>query len=178
MSPDDPIDRDLACANCGYNLRSLPVTHRCPECEFPVLRSYLAVVAAIPNPVGRKPLGISDRKAIHFLADLLGCHVHAVTFVRACVDIAWRGSGAPEGRVPHASAKLVCAAVRDLALAHFGGPTRAGERLRDLQLLRSEDVGRVVAALVEAGLVSPSEHDSPADFHGVFTLETLFPPSV
>ena len=30
------IDRDLPCARCGYNLRSLAISGRCPECGKPV----------------------------------------------------------------------------------------------------------------------------------------------
>jgi uncharacterized repeat protein (TIGR04138 family) len=43
--------------------------------------------------------------------------------------------------------------------------------LRHLSLARSEDVGRVIFALVDAGLVRKQESDSKADFHGLFNLE-------
>jgi len=32
----DIIDRDLPCARCGYNLRGLAISGRCPECGTPV----------------------------------------------------------------------------------------------------------------------------------------------
>ena len=35
------VDQDLACGECGYNLRSLQVNNDCPECGLPVLRSII-----------------------------------------------------------------------------------------------------------------------------------------
>lgn len=43
--------------------------------------------------------------------------------------------------------------------------------LRHLRLPRSEDVGRVVYALVSAGFLRATESDTKADFHGLFNLE-------
>ncbi|HYE20153.1 MAG TPA: hypothetical protein VEA69_17025, partial [Tepidisphaeraceae bacterium] len=37
--PLPAIDRDLACVGCGYNLRTMPVTGRCPECARAVADS-------------------------------------------------------------------------------------------------------------------------------------------
>ncbi|RMF84182.1 MAG: hypothetical protein D6744_03530 [Planctomycetota bacterium] len=36
IDADDRIDADLACAGCGYNVRSLPRDGRCPECGHSV----------------------------------------------------------------------------------------------------------------------------------------------
>jgi hypothetical protein len=43
-SPDAPlpIDRDLLCLRCGYNLRTRFPADRCPECNLPVLDSLNA----------------------------------------------------------------------------------------------------------------------------------------
>ena len=65
--------------------------------------------------------------------------------------------------------------IRALALAHFGDASRARAGLEELGLARSEDVGRIVAALVESGLVTAAEGESPSDFHGMFTTASLFP---
>ncbi len=34
------VHAHLACANCGYNLRGLPVTGVCPECAWPIRNSH------------------------------------------------------------------------------------------------------------------------------------------
>lgn len=43
--------------------------------------------------------------------------------------------------------------------------------LRHHQLRRSEDVGRVVFALIEKGLISRQGPDSEADFAGLFVVD-------
>ena len=43
--------------------------------------------------------------------------------------------------------------------------------LRACDLVRSEDVGRVVFGLVNAGLAGRSDSDSESDFNGLFALE-------
>jgi hypothetical protein len=43
--------------------------------------------------------------------------------------------------------------------------------LRDLGLLRSEDVGRVMFALIDKGLARSNEGDEQSDFDGLFVLE-------
>jgi hypothetical protein len=39
-SGDACIAQDLPCEKCGYNLRTLLLSHRCPECGTEVMRSY------------------------------------------------------------------------------------------------------------------------------------------
>jgi len=40
-TPADPLTVDLACARCGYNLRTLATDALCPECATPVSQSLL-----------------------------------------------------------------------------------------------------------------------------------------
>ena len=50
-----PIDRDLACARCGYNLRTLNPADACPECGLPLAES----IAPAPREwVRRQYLGV------------------------------------------------------------------------------------------------------------------------
>jgi hypothetical protein len=39
--PDAPIDKDLPCIRCGYNLRTLASNGNCPECGTPAWRTRL-----------------------------------------------------------------------------------------------------------------------------------------
>jgi hypothetical protein len=42
--PDDAvITRDAPCAQCGYNLRTLPVSGKCPECGLPIMDTYARI---------------------------------------------------------------------------------------------------------------------------------------
>ena len=69
------------------------------------------------------------------------------------------------------SARDVCVAVAQLAWDFHG--SHAARKLRELHLKRSEDVGRAVFALVEAGLLEPSPGDAPPDFAGLGRLVDL-----
>jgi uncharacterized repeat protein (TIGR04138 family) len=178
MSPETLVDFDLRCIRCDYNLRGLPVVHRCPECEFPALRSYLSDVAGLPVRSRSGGRLISIRKACIVLAGLLDVDVNTIRFVLVCIDHAARKIPRRKGPKPHPNASEVCRAVRDVALAHFGNVNAARAGLLDLKLTRSEDVGRIVAAFVEAQLLGANADDSPADYRGLFTLDSLFQPGV
>jgi uncharacterized repeat protein (TIGR04138 family) len=67
--------------------------------------------------------------------------------------------------VVHVSAREFC----DHLLHSCGSESAA--TLRAYGLRRSEDIGRVVFGLINAGMGRPSESDSEADFQGLFALE-------
>jgi uncharacterized repeat protein (TIGR04138 family) len=71
----------------------------------------------------------------------------------------------------HVTGRDVCRAIAAIAPAYFGGRAEAFETLSGWDIRRGEDVGRVVAALVDAGLLLASEEDTPASFEGAFELE-------
>ena len=177
MSPDTPIEQDLPCIFCGYNLRGLTVTHRCPECELPALRSYLVALSGGQRwrRMADGTVVLNARKAMEVLTALLGCEANAIRFVGRCIHHASEERTGSSNVKLVVSAKDLCAAIREFALTYFGSVTDARAGLRNLGLTRSEDVGRIVAALVEAGMVSASEGESPSELKGVFTLDTLFP---
>jgi uncharacterized repeat protein (TIGR04138 family) len=174
MSPHDTLEIDLLCARCGYNLRGLTIVHRCPECEFPAFRSYFSKTAAMPVKRPNGDAMISPRRALPVLADLMQVKPEAIALVAACVTRASQIVPKPTGRRSHASAKLVCEVLRDVTLKQNGSEKNARQHLSALGLETGESVGRIVAGLVEAGIVGANENDCPSDFDGLFTLDTLF----
>lgn len=177
MDAQTRIDFDLPCLKCGYNLRTLAITARCPECGFPALRAFmvhqvdpqrqLPLQAALPHPL-----------SLQVLARLLQRNADAVTFVLTAKDFGNRnnrGGGGLRQHPPGINARALCKAIADYALYRYGNRADALATLRFWRIERSEDVGQIVATLVEGGLLTPSQEDSPQDFAGVFTLENLFP---
>ena len=56
--PSSIIDRDLPCGRCGYNLRTLAATGKCPECGTAVARTIRGDVLAAANPRWRGGLRV------------------------------------------------------------------------------------------------------------------------
>jgi len=167
------IARDLPCIQCGYNLRGLPVDHVCPECGKPTADT----VEFAPSEDFPEADDIRhDRRAKRFLpaAALAGCSVDGVMFVadavRAAVSMATRRNG----HLTHVDAREVCEGFRAHACWYFNDPTEAKELLAEWGVHSSEDVGRIVFALVQTGLLTSRPEDDPKDFNGLFTLDSLF----
>ena len=122
-----------------------------------------------------------------------GCPVDAIVFVLHALHYAQQLREADESRLApgacrppdgdedppasaarvtrHVTGRDVCRAIATIAPAYFGGRAKAFETLSGWGIRRGEDVGRVVAALVDAGLLLASEEDTPASFEGAFELE-------
>jgi uncharacterized repeat protein (TIGR04138 family) len=173
MDHEQAIDDDVECGKCRYNLRTLPFTARCPECAFPVLRSYITFTAGARAFVPRgAPLGASllIRTACVILSRLLRRNVDSIQFVVRAYQHAQRRHMADRRlftQDPEIHAADLCRALTELALEHYGNPDDAAATFRFWRLERSEDVGEIVAGLIEAGIMAPGEKDSPSDFHGV-----------
>lgn len=85
----------------------------------------------------------------------------------------------PAGR--HVSGQELCFGLRDWAIKQYGPLARTV--LQSWGIRRTEDFGRIVFALVDAGLLRKTDQDSPADFQGVFDFDEAFgdappPPTV
>jgi uncharacterized repeat protein (TIGR04138 family) len=180
VTPDWPIDRDVECAKCGYNVRTLAVTGRCTECGFPVLRSFIGHEAGVKR--GHPPDAQRVTKtALHVLARLLGRNRDAIGFVvlaqRHAVNKAMgdlpRLLPPPRVSVPAAA---LCRALAEVVLDHYGNRDDALATLQFWRVGRGEDVGQIVAGLVEAGLMTAGPEDSPGDFAGLGAIADLFPP--
>jgi uncharacterized repeat protein (TIGR04138 family) len=176
MKHDFILEHDLACVRCKYNLRTQRVTARCPECGYPVLRSYVYQNAKEAGS-HLSPYEIPPLTALRVLARLLDRNVDSILFVLTAYRHAYEQNTPRRNifKLPRFDARAICNALRDHALEHYGSRETAIATLRFWQLTRSEDVGEVMFGLVEVGLVTPEESDSPRDFDGLFTLETLFP---
>jgi hypothetical protein len=131
-----------------------------------------------------------DRGALpakfHRLAEKAGCSITAVLFVLAAFGECRRSHYVEQGVAGHISAAefceyLVSAGMKDTAAVLRCLPSKHAAELsaretpagvlRRLGLRRSEDVGRVVFGLVNAGVLTRQESDSEADFQGQFVLE-------
>ena len=71
----------------------------------------------------------------------------------------------------HVTGRDVCRAIAAIAPAYLGGRAEAFETLSGWGIRRGEDVGRVIAAQVDAGLLLASEEDTPASFEAAFEME-------
>lgn len=74
----------------------------------------------------------------------------------------------------HVSGQQLCLGLRDLAVEKYGRLARTV--LSRWGVHSTEDFGRIVFAMIEAGLLRKSEHDSIDDFAGVYDFEEAFDP--
>jgi len=172
LAPVVTICEDLACAECGYNLRNLPASHRCPESGRPVEQTIESVSAA--NPALRFHLRAvqarSLAEAAHYPPDALLFLVDAiVTYCRHALR------SLPQGPVA-LSPPQVCTAVREFARRYFNNDDEAGDLLAEWKLRRSEDVGAALRILTQAGALAITGCDAEHAFDNLFTPETLFAP--
>lgn len=72
----------------------------------------------------------------------------------------------------HVSGRQLCFGLRELAVHQFGGLARLV--LRRWGIDSTEDFGRVVFALVEAGLLRKTDEDTLDDFRGVYDFSEAF----
>jgi uncharacterized repeat protein (TIGR04138 family) len=72
----------------------------------------------------------------------------------------------------HISGKELTGGVRDLALGRFGPMARTV--LEHWGIHATEDVGRIVFAMVEQGILIKQDGDRPEDFADVFDFEEAF----
>lgn len=76
------------------------------------------------------------------------------------------------GDARHVTGQELCLGLRDYAIAQYGLLARTV--LSRWNIRRTEDFGRMVFALVEAGLMRKSDEDSLDDFQGVFEFDEAF----
>lgn len=95
-------------------------------------------------------------------------HTGAYFFVLAALHSVLRSLEEPR----HISGRELAEGVRGLALERFGPMARTV--LEHWGIHTTEDVGEVVFAMVEQGILITQDQDSPSDFADVFDFEEAF----
>lgn len=72
----------------------------------------------------------------------------------------------------HISGQELAEGVRDLAIYRYGPMARTV--LEHWGIQRTADMGEVVFALVDAGVLLKQDHDSPRDFDALYDFEEVF----
>lgn len=72
----------------------------------------------------------------------------------------------------HITGQQLCEGLRDLAVERWGLMARAV--LATWGIRTTDDFGRIVFAMIDAGLLQKQEKDTIADFIGVFDFRTAF----
>jgi uncharacterized repeat protein (TIGR04138 family) len=72
----------------------------------------------------------------------------------------------------HISGQELCLGLRDYAIDRYG--MLAPVVLDHWHIRRTDDFGRIVFAMIDAGLMSKTEDDSPEDFRAVFNFGEAF----
>ncbi len=102
------------------------------------------------------------------LADELDIPERTIAWISAAIDSL---AARKPPNSPHSSAREVCSALlRDLNEFYTGD---IEDGLRQMQLYRSEDIGRVVWGLVSKQVIYASPNDSISQFDGLFRVDDL-----
>ena len=72
----------------------------------------------------------------------------------------------------HVSGQQLCMGLRDYAIEQFGMLARPV--LEGWSIRRTDDFGRMVFAMIEAGAMSKTPQDTPDDFNGVYDFDEAF----
>ena len=72
----------------------------------------------------------------------------------------------------HVSGQQLCLGLRDYAIKQFGLLARTV--LRNWSIQGTDDFGRIVFAMIDAGLMRKTDEDSLEDFQAVFDFDEAF----
>jgi uncharacterized repeat protein (TIGR04138 family) len=167
------IPCDLPCIECGYNLRTLSLENRCPECGVPVKKTLVAI------PDGAAPeleelLSTYRRQRFEPIAASAGCTIDAVMIVYNAFRHAHAAHTTDDYSLQQVTSQEVCDAFGMHVRHYFNDEPEARELLAEWGIHRSEDVGRIIFAMVDAGWMATGPGESVEQFAGHFTLDTLF----
>jgi uncharacterized repeat protein (TIGR04138 family) len=101
----------------------------------------------------------------------------AYHFVRQGLDHTSRmvhgeGESAPPSGSRHITGQQLCLGLRDFAIRQYGAMARTV--LARWHINNTSDFGRIVYAMIDAGMLHKTDEDSFADFESVFDFEEAF----
>lgn len=105
--------------------------------------------------------------AYKFIRDGLG---HTVGLIHG--PDALEAPPSPEDESRHVTGQQLCLGLRDYAISRYG--VLAKTVLNHWGLRTTEDFGKIVFALVEAGLMRKTDEDTLEDFQGVYDFDEEF----
>ena len=170
------VPLDFPCERCGYNLRGLERSSACPECGWPVESTLWSHSLNLRRPRFSQVREIRRIWAKE-LAARCGFSSDAAEFI---LPIVRRRNREKVARSPRSidrdgiGARDVCDALRDHMITSREGRDEILVHLDAMGIHSSEDVGKLVDALCDAGLLKRGPNDSPESFAGIFTRETFF----
>lgn len=82
------------------------------------------------------------------------------------------GGGALAGPERHVTGQQLCNGLRDYAILRYGMLARTV--LARWGILRTDDFGRIVYAMIDAGLMRKGDEDTFAHFQGVYDFDEAF----
>lgn len=102
--------------------------------------------------------------------------IEAYDFVRDGLSFTSQQLQDDDDRLPrddrHISGQELCLGLRDFAIDRYG--LLALSVLNNWNITRTEDFGRIVYAMIDAGLMTRTDDDSPEDFRGVYNFSEAF----
>lgn len=118
----------------------------------------------------RRSAGLYPPQAFAFVQEGLRHTVERVSEARQRGDGGGCASEIEGGR--HVNGQELCIGLRDYAVSQYGLLARTV--LEQWNIRRTEDFGRIVFLMVEAGLLRKTDEDSIEDFTGVFDFDEVF----
>lgn len=110
----------------------------------------------------RRSAGIYPPQAFNFVQDGL----------RYTVEQLQRPESGGRAESRHVSGQELCLGLRDYAISQYGLLARTV--LQRWNIRRTEDFGRIVFLMVDAGLLRKTEDDDIEDFAGVYDFDEAF----
>ena len=102
--------------------------------------------------------------------------IEAFAFVREGLNFAVQSVHDNPQELPedqrHITGQQLCLGLRDLAISKYGLLTPAV--LDHWRVRRTYDFGRIVFAMIDAGLMTKTPRDSIEDFHSVYDFDEAF----
>ncbi len=160
-------DFDIPCVSCKYNLRGIVpgMNAHCPECGHPYLVSLSGAIASLSETDAETAQAIYW-DVVSQKAKAIGYPFDALVYVRDSVHYKSRGAHL------HENAEWVCVACLEFA-EDFEGDN-AARSLKDIGIHTSEDIGRILYALIDLGFLRAGPTDSQDDFNGLGTVDEWF----